>query len=72
MKALRVTFLLLTAASASVADELTVLSDDKNGVPPGRQLEKHLKQQFYQCLDERRSIPKPSVTSKARATASKR
>ncbi len=56
MKRMMFAALLLTiAAHACADDELQVLAPQPDGVAPGNLLEVHLKQQFYQQLDDRRA-----------------
>lgn len=54
MKRLLFTALLLTLGASAFADEdLTVLTEQADGVAPGKLLEVYLKRRFYQHLDQR-------------------
>ena len=45
--------LLLTTSAVAFAEDLTVLSKSPDGIPPGKQFEVYLKQQFYEHVDRR-------------------
>ncbi|MFH1921193.1 MAG: prolyl oligopeptidase family serine peptidase [Planctomycetota bacterium] len=45
--------LLLTLRPVACAEDLTVLTETPDGIPPGKQLAAYLKQQLYQHLDQR-------------------
>ena len=44
----------LTLGGAALAEDLSVLKEEPDDTPPGKQLEVYLKQQFYKHLDQRR------------------
>ena len=54
-KSAKLALILMVWSPLAPAEDLTVLAADSKGVRPGQQLEKHLKQQFYRRLEDRRA-----------------